>query len=98
MRSIEEFLNENSKNNYWDSVNTVLKQTGWPKLEEDDGKMVSWDEDTKITFELDEDNGLPYISKIECNFVNLNPAHSRDLNGLVDLYDKLWRNHVKLMK
>lgn len=101
MKTIENIIeNNNASQTNWDLVNKILKQTGWPKLEEGDeeNQMVSWDEDTKIVFELDEDDNKPYIKKIICNFVNMNPIHNRDLNGLVDLYDKLWKCYVHEMK
>lgn len=96
MKTIESIINETVNKSVWDDINGILKKTGWPKLEEDDdGKMKSIDEDTVITFELDEDN-KPFISNITCNFVRMNPVHNRDLNGLIDLYEKMWTYYCSL--
>ena len=90
MKNINDIINESKIPQEYQTLNDVLRKTGWPNLEVDrDGKYKSMDEDTVITFDIDEDDNKPYISKIECNFITGDPAHLRDLNGLVDLFEKI---------
>lgn len=89
MKKINEIINESKLPEEYKKLNNILRQTGWPQLEEDNGNYKSIDEDTVITFNIDDYDNKPYISKIECNFVTSDPSHLRDLNGLVDLFEKI---------
>ena len=93
----DEYERDDNKPEWFDGLNQIVTSEGWPALSiDDDGSLKSKDEDTVITFGIDEEDGKPYISKVECNFVCMNPAHLRDLNGLVALYQKMWDYYVKL--
>lgn len=91
MRKINDILNESRIPEEYQQLNDILKKTGWPSLEYDDTDETykSIDEDTIITFNIDDYDKKPYISKIECNFITSDPVHLRDLNGLVDLFEKI---------
>ena len=89
MKKIYDILNESRIPEEYVELNNILKKTGWPQLEFDDDSYKSIDEDTVITFDIDEYDKKPFISKIECNFITGDPAHLRDLNGLVDLFEKI---------
>jgi hypothetical protein len=89
MKKINEIINESKLPEEYKKLNNILRQTGWPQLEEDNGNYKSIDEDTVITFNIDDYDNKPYISKIECNFATSDPSHLRDLNGLVDLFEKI---------
>ncbi len=89
MKNINDIINESKIPQEYQTLNDVLRKTGWPQLTEDGWEYKSIDEDTIITFDIDEDDKKPYISKIECNFRTGDPAHLRDLNGLVDLFEKI---------
>ena len=93
----DEYESDDNKPEWFDGLNQIVTSEGWPALSiDDDGSLKNKDEDTVITFGIDEEDGKPYISKVECNFVCMNPAHLRDLNGLVALYQKMWDYYVKL--
>lgn len=97
MKKFSETLNDDKP--FWvDEINKILRSEGWPELEYDDenDKYKSIDEDTVITFETDEDDGKPFISKVVCNFVCCNPIHLRDLNGLVSLYTRVQKYNFSL--
>lgn len=90
MQSLQDFVNESQSG--FDLLKPILRKTGWPSLKIDGDIAKSIDEDTNIEFKLDEDDGKPYISRIECNFYTGDPAHLRDLNGLVELFKEI--NHL----
>ena len=87
MKNIQDFINEN--NNGFKDLNPILKKTGWPSLQFKNGKAMSIDEDTVIEFDLDDWDNKPFISKITCKFVTGDPAHLRDLNSLVELFQEI---------
>jgi hypothetical protein len=89
MKKFNEIINESNIPEEYKELNNILRQTGWPQLAADNGNYKSIDEDTVITFNIDDYDNKPYISKIECNFATSDPAHLRDLNGLVDLFEKI---------
>ncbi len=90
MQSLEDFVNESQSG--FELLKPIIKKTGWPSLKIKGDIALSKDEDTTITFSLDEYDKKPYISKIECNFYTGDPAHLRDLNGLVELFKEI--NHL----
>lgn len=90
MQSLEDFVNESQSSLIY--LNQFLKKTGWPSLKIKGDIALSEDEDTTITFSLDEYDKKPYISKIECNFYTGDPNHLRDLKGLVELFEEI--NHI----
>lgn len=74
---------------WFDRLNELVQSEGWPGLKIEDGVVRCIDEDTQIEFGVDSYSGSPYISKVRCNFLTPDPAHIRDLNGLVSLFEKL---------
>lgn len=97
MKSINDIIQE-GKPNHFGILVEVLKKTGWPKMSSHNGKIMSIDEDTKITFDYDEDLDEVYISKIECNFATSDENHLSDLNGLVELFKELHNVKYKNIK
>ena len=89
MKKISETIFNESDNKGFNVLDNILRSTGWPKAKIKDDKAYSEDEDTVIEFSIDEYTNNPFISKIECNFLSADPAHLRDLNGLVDLFKKI---------
>jgi len=87
MKSLSQFVNESE--NGFKQLSPVLKKTGWPSLKIDGDTAYSIDEDTKIEFKLDDWDNKPYISHIECDFATSDPAHLRDLNSLVELFEEI---------
>lgn len=87
MKDLKDFVLE-SKDGF-NSLKPILKKTGWPSLKINGDKAISEDEDTTITFELDDWDNKPFISEINCKFVSSDPVHLRDLNGLVELFKEI---------
>lgn len=107
MKSIKDILesSEESKlvGQMWSKrkpdLDKILRSTGWPKSEFHKGEMKSIDEDTIITFGLEEDyDWEPYIKDVKCHFYGPSQNTLRELNGLIDLYNKIhdynWENNV----
>ena len=93
----DEYESDGDKPEWFDSLNKIVTSEGWPALSiDDDGSIKSKDEDTVITFGIDEEEGTPYISEIHCKFINSDPAYIRDLNGLVSLFQKMWNSRYGL--
>ena len=92
MKKISDLTN----GNYIEELNKVLRATGWPDAELEDGFYTVYDEHVTIYFARDlENTGTLYIKKIICNFYSADRANIRDLNGLSDLYDKLDKLNAK---
>ncbi len=70
-------------------LDQILQKCGWPKSKWSQGQMKSIDEDTTISFELDDYYWDPYISNIKCKFYGGSENTLRELNGLVDLYKEI---------
>ena len=91
MKKLNDLINESNVRipKEYEELNEILNSCGWPKIKKEDGKYKVIDENTIITFDIDDYDKKPYISKIVCNFVTADPAHLRDLNGLVKLFEKI---------
>ena len=90
MKNLNEYIiNEESNKEGFDLLKPILRKTGWPQLEIEDDIAKSIDEDTSIEFKLDDYDNKPYISKINCHFHTGDPAHLRDLKGLVELFEEI---------
>lgn len=89
MKNLNYYVLKEVYNTGFDLLTPILRKTGWPELSIDGDIAKSIDEDTTIEFRIDEDDNKPYISKIVCNFHTSDPAHLRDLNGLVEIYKEI---------
>ena len=74
-----------------DNLDKILNKCGFPKSEYYKGKIQSLDEDTIITFGIEEDfDNEPYIENINCKFYGPSGNTLKELNKLVDLYKELY--------
>lgn len=89
MKKLNDLINESKIPEEYKELNDIVKKCGWPQIVEHNGEYKSIDEDTTITFKIDDYDKKPYISKIVCDFATSDPVHLKDLNGLVDLFQKI---------